>query len=204
MSDSEPINDIPSKEEVVTELPYYDDASAPTPQMINNYNKPQNNNNDISSQDNLQQGNENSTPKLSNDYEPNNNIEKLVPVRRVYRFGENPRILKLMSIILILIFIIDIFLEISLRVFSPLVLADDFAILTMAIIYLIFIAKKKSTNHPALGAATVFVWFVGFGAKGIGMAQGGNKAGFIVPLFFLNAARTFAMFMCIPPTCNNH
>ena len=204
MSDSEPINDIPSKEEVVTELPYYDDASAPTPQMINNYNKSQNNNNDISSQDNFQQRNENSTPKLSNDYEPNNNIEKLVPVRRVYRFGENPRILKLMSIILILIFIIDIFLEISLRVFSPLVLADDFAILTMAIIYLIFIAKKKSTNHPALGAATVFVWFVGFGAKGIGMAQGGNKAGFIVPLFFLNAARTFAMFMCIPPTCNNH
>ena len=142
MSDSEPINDIPSKEEVVTEMTYYDDASAPTPQMLNNYNKPQNNNNDISSQDNLQQGNQNSTPKLSNNYEPNN-IEQLVPVRRVYRFEGNPKILMIMSIILILIFIIDIFFQISLRVFSPLILADDFAILTMAIIYLFFIAKKN-------------------------------------------------------------
>ena len=203
MSDSEPINDIPSKEEVVTEMTYYDDASAPTPQMLNNYNKPQNNNNDISSQDNLQQGNQNSTPKLSNNYEPNN-IEQLVPVRRVYRFEGNPKILMIMSIILILIFIIDIIFQISLRVFSPLILADDFAILTMAIIYLFFIAKKKPTNNPALGAATVFVWFVGFGAKGIGMTQGGGKPGFIVPLFFLNAIRTFAMFMCIPQTCNNH
>ena len=175
--------------------------------MLNIYNKPQNNNNDISPQENLQQGNQNFIPKLINDYtnaqyDPNN-IEQLVPVRRVYRFEGNPKVLKIMSIILILIFIIDIFLEISLGVFSPLILADDFAILTMAIIYLIFIAKKKPINHPALGAATIFVWFVGFGAKGIGMAKGGGKAGFIFPFFFLNAARTFAMFMCIPQTCNN-
>ena len=71
-------------------------------------------------------------------------------------------------------------------------------------IYLTFIAKKMPTNHPALGAATVFVWFVGFGAKGIGMTQGGGKVGFVLPLFFLNAIRTFAMFICIPQTCNNH
>ena len=53
-----PINNVPPKEEVVTEKPYYDDASAPTAQLLNNYNQSQSDNNALPSKDNLPQGNQ--------------------------------------------------------------------------------------------------------------------------------------------------
>ena len=202
---SDPINNTPSSEEIVTEKPYFDDASAPTPQMLNNLNQPQSNNNVLSSQDNLQQGNQTTTSNINNNFnnqfEPYN-IEQLVPVRRKYRVVENPKILKIMSIILIILFKIDVVLQITLGLFNPILLIDDFAFLTIAIIFLVLISKKKPTNHPALGVATVFVWFVGFGLRGFGMSLG--KGDFILPFFLITIGRTFALFLCIPHTCNNH
>lgn len=211
----DPINDGSTKEEV-PEKPYYDDVEAPMPQMVNNYNQPQSYNNDLPSQDNIQQGSQTNTTEgpyyssqasnnyYNNQYESNTNIEQPVPVRRKYRMGENPRTLMIMSILLILIVIADVTLEIIFRFFSPFILGDDIAILTMAIVYLVLIAKKRPTNHPALGAVTVFVWFVGFGVKGFGMTKGPGKVGLMVPLFLLTGGRAFAMFFCIPHTCNNY
>ena len=226
---SDPINDATSQEGVVTEKPYYDEVSAPAPQLYNN-NPPQNYNNDIPSKEEIQQGsqqnssdvpyystqgnnynsnynnnyNNNYNYNYNNQYEPNP-IQEAQPVApRKYRMGENPRTLLILSIFLIIIFIADLILEISFGIFSPFIMGDDVAILTMAIVYIVLIVKKKRFNHPALGAATVFVWFVGFGVKGFGMTQGGGKVGFLVPLFFLIAGRTFTMFFCIPHTCNNY
>ena len=211
----DPINDGSTKEEV-PEKPYYDDVEAPMPQMVNNYNQPPSYNNDLPSQDNIQQGSQTNTTEgpyyssqasnnyYNNQYESNTNIEQPVPVRRKYRMGENPRTLMIMSILLILIVIADVTLEIIFRFFSPFILGDDIAILTMAIVYLVLIAKKRPTNHPALGAVTVFVWFVGFGVKGFGMTKGPGKVGLMVPLFLLTGGRAFAMFFCIPHTCNNY
>ena len=71
----------------------------------------------------------------------------------------------------------------------------------MSSIYLTLICKRKSTKNVALGCATGFVWFVGFGAKCIGMAQAGDKPAVIVIDFFLLAGRTFTIFSCIPLTC---
>ena len=216
---SAPINDGSTNNEEVPEKPYYDDVSAPTPQMVNNYNQPPIYNKDLPSKDDLQEGDQTISPDVpysssqtNNNYnydvqyEPNNNdIEQAVPVRRKYRMGENPRTLMIMSILLILIVIADTILEICFRIFSPFILADDIALLTMAIVYLILIAKKRPTNHPALGAVTVLVWFVGFGIKGFGMSQiKGGQVGFMVPLFILTGGRAFAMFFCIPHTCNNY
>ena len=211
----DPINDGSTKEEV-PEKPYYDDVEAPMPQMVNNYNQPQGYNNDLPSQDNIQHGSQTNTTEgpyyssqasnnyYNNQYDSNTNIEQPVPVRRKYRMGENPRTLMIMSILLILIVIADVTLEIIFRFFSPFILGDDIAILTMAIVYLVLIAKKRPTNHPALGAVTVFVWFVGFGVKGFGMTKGPGKVGLMVPLFLLTGGRAFAMFFCIPHTCNNY
>ena len=213
---SAPINDGSTNNEEVTEKPYYDDVSAPTPQMVNNYNQPPIYNNDLPSKDVLQEGDQTISPDVpysssqtNNNYnydvqyEPNNNdIEQAVPVRRKYRMGENPRTLMIMSIILILIAIADTVLGIIFNIFSPMVVADDIAIFIMAIVYLILIAKKISTHHPALGAVTVLVWFVGFGVKGFGLVKDSNgKIGFMIPLFFLTGGRGFAMFFCIPHTC---
>jgi hypothetical protein len=220
---SDPINDTNSHEEVVTEKPYYDEVSAPAPQFYNNNNPPQDYNNDIPSKEEIQQVNQqnssdvpyystqannynnnyNNTYNYNNQYDPN--PVQPQPVRpRKYRMGENPRTLLILSILLIIIFIADLILEISFGIFSPLIMGDDFAILTMAIVYIVLIVKKKRFNHPALGAATVFVWFVGFGVKGFGMTQAEGKVGFMIPLFFLIAGRSFAMFFCIPHTCNNY
>ena len=213
---SDPINDAPPKEEVVTEKPYYDDVSAPAPQMVNNYNQPPNYNNDLPSQNNLQQGDQTIPPiipyyppQVNNNYNYNyynqygpNNIGQPVPANRKSRIGQNPKILMIMSIILILIAIADTVLGIIFNIFSPMVVADDIAIFIMAIVYLILIAKKISTHHPALGAVTVLVWFVGFGVKGFGLVKDSNgKIGFMIPLFFLTGGRGFAMFFCIPQTC---
>ena len=215
----DPINDGSTKDDV-PEKPYYDDVEAPIPQMVNNYNQPQPQyyNNDIPPQNDIQQGSITNTTDgpynssqasnnyYNNQYESNTNVERPVPapVRRKYRLGENPRTLMIMSIILILIVLADVILEICFSFFSPMIIADDIAILTMAIVYLILIAKKRPTNHPALGAVTVFVWFVGFGVKGFGMTKAPGKIGLMLPLFLLTGGRAFAMFFCIPHTCNNY
>ncbi len=84
--------------------------------------------------------------------------------------------------------------------FSPFLLADDIALIIMAIIFLVLTCKKKSTKSCPLGAATGFVWFVGFGCKGFGMIQIGIPAIIIID-FFLLIGRTISIFLCIPFTC---
>ena len=87
--------------------------------------------------------------------------------------------------------------------FSPLILVDNIAVLSMGITYLVFTFKKLRLNHKILGAFTVLIWFVGFGLEGFGMTQVQNSA-FIIANFLATGIRSFAMFFCIPYTCNNY
>ena len=71
----------------------------------------------------------------------------------------------------------------------------------MSSIYLTLICKGKFKKNVILGFATGFVWFVGFGAKGYGMSQAGDKIAAVIIDFFLLGARSFTIFYCVPLTC---
>ena len=210
---SEPMNDndIPNKKEI-TEKPNCEDIPAPTPQLLNNYNPPLNYNEDLPSKENLQQGNQ-TIPVEPPYYQSNNNnydikIQYEQPVKkRKNRMGENPKELKVLSILLIIIIGLDAFLEALFLNSKFYILIDDIAVLTMAIIYLVLISKKMPTNHRVLGIVTIIVWIVGFGLKFYGIIIVGepmNFAGFVVPFCILTSARFFIMFFCIPHTINNY
>ena len=129
--------------------------------------------------------------------------------KRKYRLGENPKELKVLSILLIIIVGFDAFFEGLFLRLSPFILIDDIAVLTMAIVYLVLISKKRPTNHRALGIVTIVVWIVGFGLKfyGIMTTYSINSRrihGFVVPFCILTSARFFTMFFCIPHTFNNY
>ena len=214
----EPINDAPPKEEEVVTKPCNDDVDAPTPQLLSNYSQSQSENNDFPSHDNYQQREQTIpsevpyySPQANNNYNyysnqnANNNMQ-IVPVRRRVSILKNPTCLIILSILLILIVIADVVLEIIFQFFNAFILADDIAILAMAITYLTLISKGRPTNHRALGVVTVLVWFIGFGAKGFGMSQVLKEKGkftfnFAVTLFVLIGLRLFVMFICIPQTC---
>ena len=210
-------DDLPNKEDI--EKPYYDDDSAPAIQNYNNYNQPMYYNpppsNDMKTNDQQTQGQPyyNPNSNINNNYNYNNNyysegiqynppVPEQIPRRR--GLGSNPTLLVILSILLIIIVIIDVILEIAFNIFSPFVTADDIAMLTMAIIYLILVKKGKSTHHMGLGAATIFVWFVGFGARGFGMTLLDSASpGYMIACFLLTGARAFVLFFCIPYTCGN-
>ena len=77
-----------------------------------------------------------------------------------YNKVKSPIILVCVAIVLIIVFFVDIILQIVLD-FNPCTLVDDVAILTMAIIYLCYLFKCKSMNQKALGAATIIVCLLG-------------------------------------------
>ena len=186
--------------EEVTAKPYYDDSSAPVPQNIQN----QNYNNDCDEQTYYNQ--------QPNDYNNNyntQNIPNYYPSNTEYNYANpeavqnanNNKKLKILSILLIIFGIIDIIIQIIFQFFSPFCLGDDIALFILSSIYLTLISKGKSTQNGVLGFATVFVWFVGFGAKGFGMNQAGDKLVAIIIDFFLLCCRTFTILYCIPLTC---
>ena len=113
---------------------------------------------------------------------------------------QNPKTVIIFSILLIVVVIVDLILQITSE-FVPFILIDDAGLLIIAITFLILICTKKSVGHPALGAATVIVWFVGFGLRGLGMSQF-EEFGNAISFFFLTAIRTFVIFFCIPIACN--
>ena len=226
---SKPINDIPSQGEI-GEKPYYDNGSAPVvqnlidnnqPQYQNTYNNPAPyyNPNNIQPQyynpplvGDAQQVNQ-AYPGQAPYYAPpinyndNNNYTNGINytyspqrVRPKRSICDSKKYLMCLSIILIIVFFIDIGLQIGFQFFSPFLLIDDFAILTMAIIYIVFIKKNKQINNGWLGALTVFVWFVGFGVRGYAMTLFESSAMIGID-FFLTGVRTFDLFFCIPLTC---
>ena len=224
---SNTLNDIPSQQDVEQKSFNEDDNSAPTVQSYNNnydkpsyYNNTPINNSQQSTPTNTYGDNNYSNQNIYNNNYNNNNYNNNynnnnynnndyvynVPehyvepqVRRKYRMGENPKLLKIISIILIVIAITGIILQISLDSFSPLILVDNI----MGITYLVFMYKKLRLNHRILGTCTILVWFVGFGLEGFGMTQV-QKSSFIIANFLATAIRSFAMFFCIPYTCNNY
>ena len=221
---SNTLNDFPSEQDIEQKCYNEDDNSAPSIQTIHDsYNKPSYNNdtptNDSpqtptntygdSNYSNQNNYNNNFNNNFNSDYN-NNNLPYNIPqhyvepqVNRKMRIGESPKLLMILSIILIVIAILGIILQISLDSFSPLILVDNIAILTMAIIYLVFLYKKLRLNHKILGISTILVWFVGFGFEGFGMTQT-KKTEFIIANFIITAVRSFSMFFCIPYTCNNY
>ena len=127
------------------------------------------------------------------------NSQPQITVQRTNCF-QNPITVIIFSILLIIVVIVDLILQISIEI-SPFILIDDAGLLTIAITFLILICTKKSVGHPALGAATVIVWFVGFGLRGVGMSQF-EEPDNTISFFFLTAIRTFVIFFCIPIACN--
>ena len=110
-----------------------------------------------------------------------------------------PKLLICIAIILIIVFITDIIIQFTLS-FNPFILADDVAIFIMAIIYLFYAGKNNSMNRNAIGAATIIVWFVGFGLRGFGMSKLGEGRSITIN-FVLTAVRTITLFICIPILC---
>ena len=212
--------DYPSKEQA-GEKPFYDTTSAPMVSDINNNPPPYYNN--PPPQYNPQQYNpayQGQAPVYTppanyntNNYDINytsnyNNgaqypYQPTVPTTKG-RFQnprfQNPRLLLYIPLVLIVVFIIDLIIEIVFNSFNPYILGDCGATLIMAIIYLIFFCAGKSPKNTAIGAATIIVWFGGFCARGFGMTRFDYPV-LIVIDFFLLIARSFAMFFAIPQTC---
>ena len=107
-----------------------------------------------------------------------------------------------LSVILFVVFVIDLFLEIIFG-YSLLVLIDDALILIIGIIYLIPALRGKIIKNIPLGIITVIVWFGGFGLRVYGMTKF-ERAFMVIIEFFLIGARSIAIFMYIPLTCNEN
>ena len=107
-----------------------------------------------------------------------------------------------LSSILIAILVIDLILEIIFGL-SLLVLIDDALILIIGIIYLIPALRGKIIKNIPLGIVTAIVWFGGFGLRVYGMTKF-ERAFMVIIEFFLIGARSIALFMYIPLTCNEN
>jgi len=222
--------DLPSQEELF-ENPYYGDGSAPVAQNFSGNNQPQyqnpvnnpvqyyNPNNNQPQYYNppqagaqqIKQAYPDQAPYYTPPLDYNNNIyynnginynnQPQIGRPKRGRLLANKKFLMFLAIILIIVPFIDTGLQIGFNFFSPFLLVDGLAILTIAFILIFFIVKGKLVNRRWLGALTVFVWFVGFGVRGFGMTQ--FESGIMVAIeFFVTAIRTFALFFCIPFTCN--
>ena len=213
-NNSNPINNVPTKEAVVTEKPYYDDASAPTAQLLNNYNQSQNDNNALPSKDNLPQGNQTissevpyySSQAINNNSIYNNSYEIDTSGRPVEEENdkkeEKQKKLKIfMNIILIVTVIGDSILLIIFNKFDPFIIGDDIGVFIIAIIYLILIRKNIRNNHPAMIVATLVVCLVGCGVKSYGIFKNIETIKFFIPFFIFLIARTVVMFFSLPKSC---
>ena len=223
---SKPINDLPSQKEI-GEKPYYDNGSVPVvqnlidnnqPQYQNHYNNPASyynpNNNQpqyynpppIGDAQQVNQAYPGQAPYYNPPIKDNNYTNGIKYTYRPQRarpknsICDSRNYLMCLSILLIIVFFVDIGLQIGFQFFSPFLFIDDLAILTIAIIYIVFIKKGKSFNNCWLGPLTVFVWFVGFGIRGFGMTLFESNA-MIGIEFFLAGIRLFDLFFCIPLTC---
>ena len=203
------INKVPPKEEVVTEKPYYDDVSAPTAQLLNNYNQSQSDNNDLPSKDNLPQGNQTISSEVPfySSQAINNNSYEIDTIGRPLesendRNEEKKKKLKIfLNILLIITVIGDSILLIIFNEFVPFILGDDIAVLIIAITYLILIGKNKRTNHPGMIAATLVVCIVGCGVKSYGIIKYVKIIRFFIPFLIFLVVRCFAMFFGLPKSC---
>jgi membrane protein implicated in regulation of membrane protease activity len=140
-------NNVPPKEEIVTEKPYYDDASAPTAQLLNNYNQSQSDNNALPSKDNLPQGNQTfssevpyySSQAINNNSIYNNSYEIDTSGQPVEEENdkkeEKQKKLKIfMNITLIVTVIGDSILLIIFNKFDPFIIGDDIGVFIIALV----------------------------------------------------------------------
>ena len=114
-----------------------------------------------------------------------------------YEDGESnrERLLSL-SINMIIISIVDLFFQSIFRL-SQLAIADDVAIIIMAIFYLSSALKGKSVNHSWIIAPNGFIWFIGFIIRCFGITQYKTTILCIID-FFLLFARSFILFFSFP------
>ena len=72
-------------------------------------------------------------------------------------------------IIIILLIAVDIVVEVYGGIFYILLLGDNVAIVSMTIVYLVFIILKKSIENRKLELANIFVLSAGFALKSLGI-----------------------------------
>ena len=225
---TQPLDDLPTKEEFI-EKPYYDNDPSPAIQYPNNNNFShyQNTNNIQAQYYNLppsgsvqpynqvyrnQVSNYSSPAYYNNNYNKDNNNNKSNNYNNIQfkqRNGnscDNPKIILTISIILIIVFIVDIGSLIGLGYFNILIFGDSLLIFIIGLLFLILTLKGISVKHVCFGFLSIIVWFGGFALRGIGITYIENDIGSSTPLIPIEVVimivRTFALFACIPYTCN--
>ena len=79
--------------------------------------------------------------------------------------------MKATSIIYIIIFIIDIGLQIGFKYFSLLIFLDGIIIIILAAVYLYYIYKDKSLSNCWVGVFKIFSWVAEYPLRGIGATK---------------------------------
>ena len=204
----DPINDVPSQDEII-EKPLI-----PPPDYVPNNMQPQyynpNNQPQFYAPPGVPQQVNQAYPVQGqvSDYPPpvnyNNDIEyNYEPQKVPTRYIKGQKILVCVAIVLIIIFIIDTVVQILFS-FNPFILADDVAILTMAIIFLCYVFKYHSMNRYALGAAIIITLFVGFGIRGFVMASSSSSEPTTMIInAFIMIIRPIALVIGIIIVCHN-
>ena len=82
-------------------------------------------------------------------------------------------------------------------------MADDVAILTMAISYLCIIFKCKLIHRYVLIATILIICFVGVGIRGYGMTFLPDLLTILIISIVILLIRTVAPFIGIPTACKN-
>ena len=180
------INDFESQDETVEEKSNYDNNSNQNVQTLINKSEQF----DITI---------NKTEQ--NEINKNNNInnEEQQEEHQKRRKCSSPKVLKVVSIMYIIIFFIDIGLQIGFLYFSLLIFLDGVIIIGNAILYLYVIYKKKPLGDW-LGAITIIVWIAEYPLRGIGAT---NLPSDIMTYIegALLVIRTIINFLCIPYSC---
>ena len=193
-----PINDLPSQEEI-GEKPYYDNDSAPTALYPANVTPTQV---EKSNDDNQIQYND---PQLStnddNLFEHKNKDYKYSPNCK-RQCCKNIRLI-ICSIFIILVFLTDLFFHILIE-FSPILLIDDIALIVTAIILLYISFKWERLLNKKLGWIILIIAILGLGLRYLGLSQYKNKRfESLFPVHFaLLIVRMLAILYSLPPICN--
>ena len=113
---------------------------------------------------------------------------------------ENKKFIISLSIALFIASFIDTGLQIGFNFFSPFLLVDDLAILTIAFILIFFTLKVKSVIRNWLVVLILFVCIVGVALRFYGMIQFKSLTMFSI-VFFLGFVRTLILLLCLLISC---
>ena len=105
----------------------------------------------------------------------------------------------ILCFVLILTSTIDIMIQINNDCVIPLCLGDDIAILGISFVFLFFNFRRRKFKYKIIPFLTIFIWFVGFICKSIGMSEIFFENHKIhSKMFTLCVFRSFAIFFYIP------